>query len=170
MIINIFSGLLGLLPVSSLIERAVGQISAHAKGCLDTLIVAGKLKQYAVTHSTIKELRFFIPGSDLEIDIEYARYPGAFFQPLNQLAPDTASPIRWSDSKQVQVCVVVAVAHDRKAGNLFVHRCNQYVDVGCANTRCDPYRRPAPIKTVFDQIARKMGNAVSLRQARQTQR
>jgi hypothetical protein len=150
--ISLLSRLLGLLPVSSLFERPAGQISAHPQRRLDTLIVARKLKQCAVTHPTIKELSFFIPCAHFEIDVEYARYDGAFFQPLEQLAPDTTSSIRRSHSEKIQMCVVIAVAHDGKAGNLLVHRCNEHVDVGCANTRCDPNSCPAPIKTVFDQI------------------
>jgi len=169
MSISLFSRLLGLLPVRSLVARAAGQISAHAKRCLNSLIVAGKLKQCAVTHSTIKDLRFFIPRANFEINVEYARYDGAFFQPLHHLAPDAASPIGRSYREKIQVCVVIAIAHDGKAGNLFVHRCNQYVDVGSANTSCDPHRRPAPVEAVFDQIAGEIGNAVGVCQARQSQ-
>jgi hypothetical protein len=52
------------------------------------------------------------------------------------------------------VRVVVAVAHDGKAGNIFTHPCDEYVNVGSANTRCDALRCPAPSETVFNQIAR----------------
>ena len=139
--------------MSSLVERPAGQISAHAKRCLNTLIVAGKLKQYAVTHLTIKELGFFIARAHFEIDVKYACYDGAFFEPLKQLAADAVSSIGRSDSEKVQVRVVVAVTHDGKAGNFPMRRCNQYVDVASANTLCDPFRCPTPIETVFDQIA-----------------
>jgi len=155
--------------MSSLVERPTGQISAHTKRRLDTLIVTRKLKQCAVTHSTIEELGFFIARAHFQIHVEYTRYDGAFFQPLKQLAPDAGSSMGRSHSEKVQVCVIVAVAHDGKAGNLVVHRCNEYVDVGSANTLSNPFRCPTPIKTGFDQIAREVGNAVSLYQARQSQ-
>ena len=155
--------------MSSLVKRPAGQISAHTKRRLDTLIVARKLKQCAVTHSTIEELGFFIARPHFQIHVEYTRYHGAFFQPLKQLAADAGSSMGRSHSEKVQVCVIVAVAHDSKAGNLVVHRCNEYVDVGSANTLCNPFWRPTPIKPVFDQIAREVGNAVSLYQTRQSQ-
>ena len=155
--------------MSSLVKRPAGQISAHTKCRLDTLIVARKLKQCAVTHSTIEELGFFIARAHFQIHVEYTRYHGAFFQPLKKLAADAGSSMGRSHSEKVQVCVIVAVTHDGKAGNLVVHRCNEYVDVGSANTLCNPFWCPTPIKPVFDQIAREVGNAVSLYQTRQSQ-
>ena len=65
--------------MSSLIERPARQISAHTKRRLNTLIVARKLKQCAVTHSTIEELGFFIARAHFQVHLEYTRYNGAFF-------------------------------------------------------------------------------------------
>jgi len=52
------------------------------------LVVAGKVNEHAVAHTLIEELSSFIPGAYFQSDVEYARYDGAFLEPLKKLASD----------------------------------------------------------------------------------
>jgi hypothetical protein len=114
------------------------------------LVVAGKVNERAIAHTLIEELGSFIPGAYFQRDAEYARYDGAFLEPLKKLASDAQSSKGRSHSEKVQVCVVVAITHDRKPGNFLVNACDEYVNIGGANTRCYPHRCPTPSQTVFN--------------------
>jgi hypothetical protein len=76
------------------------------------LVVAGEVSDRAIAHTPIEELSFFVPHPHFQGDVEYARYDGAFLGPLEKSASDARSPIPRSHGEKVQVCVVVAVAHD----------------------------------------------------------
>jgi hypothetical protein len=52
------------------------------------LVVAGKLNERAIAHSLIEELRSIVQGAHFQGDAEYARYDGAFLEPLEKLASD----------------------------------------------------------------------------------
>ncbi|HYT54869.1 MAG TPA: hypothetical protein VEQ38_09160 [Verrucomicrobiae bacterium] len=71
-----------------MVQRSARQISAHPERCLNTLVVAGKVNEHAVAHTLIEELSSFIPGAYFQSDAEYARYDGAFLEPLKKLASD----------------------------------------------------------------------------------
>jgi hypothetical protein len=114
------------------------------------LVVAGKVSDRAIAQTLIEELGSLVPRPHFQGDIEYTRYDGALLKPLEKSASDAHSPIRRSHSEKVQVCVVVAVAHDRKSDNVLANACDQYVNIGGANTPCYPDRRPTPSETVFD--------------------
>jgi hypothetical protein len=132
------------------VYRPARQISAHAERCLNTLVVAGKVSERVIAHTLIEELCSFVPGAHFQVDVEYARYEGAFLEPLEELATDTFASIRRSHGEQVQVRVIVAVAHDRKPGDFRAAACDEHVDIGSANTRCDSRRGPTPSETVFN--------------------
>jgi hypothetical protein len=133
-----------------MVDRLAGQISAHPKRCLYALVVTGKLKESAITHALIKKLCSFVPRAHFQGDVEYARDDGAFFEPLKQLASDACSSVGRRHSQEVQMCVVVAVAHDREPRDVFVNTGNEYVNIRRVNTRCYPLRRPTPLETVFN--------------------
>ena len=133
-----------------MVYRPARQISAHAERCLNTLVVTGKVSEHVIAHTLIEELCSFVPGAHFQVDVEYAGYEGAFLEPLEELATDTFASIRRSHGEQVQVRGVVSVAHDPKPRNPIVNACDEHVDVGRANTRCYPLRRPAPSEAVFN--------------------
>jgi hypothetical protein len=114
------------------------------------LVVTGKVNEGAIAHALIEELGSFVPGAHFQGNLEYTCYDSAFLEPLEQLASDTCSSVRRSHSEQVQVCVVVSVAHDRKPGSVLVNACDEYVDIGGANTRCYPQWCPPPSETVLN--------------------
>jgi hypothetical protein len=114
------------------------------------LVVTGKVNERAIAHTLIEELGSFVLSSHFQGDLEYARYDAAFLEPLKKLASDACSSIGRSHSEKVQVCVVVTVTHDRKPSNVIVNACDEYVDIGSANTRGYPHRRPTPPETVFN--------------------
>jgi hypothetical protein len=114
------------------------------------LVVAGKVSDRVIAHTPIEELRSLVPRPHFQGDIENARYDGAFLEPLEKSASDARASIRRSHSEKVQVCVVVSVAHDRKPGNVLANACDQYVNIGGANTRGYTRRCPTPSETVFD--------------------
>jgi hypothetical protein len=137
-------------PWNAVVQRPARQIPAHPKRCLNTLVVAGKVSERAIPHTPIEELCSFVPRAHFQIDLEYARYDGAFLEPLEKLAPEPCSSIGRSHGEKVQVRVVVSVAHDRKPGNVTVNARDEDVNIGCANTRGYPHRCPTPPETVFD--------------------
>jgi hypothetical protein len=104
----------------------------------------------ATAHALIKALCSFVPGPNFQGDFEYARYDGAFLEPLEQLAPDTRSSIGRSHGEKVQVRDVVAIAHDRKPGYFLANACDQHVNIGGTNARCYPRRCPPPSEPVFN--------------------
>jgi hypothetical protein len=53
-------------------------------------------------------------------------------------------------SEKIQMRVGISVAHDRKPGNVIVNACDEYVNIGGANTRCYPQGFPTPLETVLD--------------------
>jgi hypothetical protein len=108
------------------------------------------MNERAIAQTLIKELGSFVPLPHFQGDVEYARYDGAFLEPLKKLASDARSSIRRSHREKVQVCNVVSVAHDRKANNFTVNACDEHVDIGGANTRCYAHRCPTPSETVFN--------------------
>ena len=132
------------------IQRSARQVSAHAKRCLDTLVVAGELNEGAIAHALIKEPGPLVFLAHFQGDAEYARDDGAFFEPLEQLPSDARPSIRRSHGEKIQVRVIVAVAHDRETGNVPANTRDDHVDIRRANTRCYSHRRPAPAETVFD--------------------
>ena len=135
---------------NSVVQRPMRQLSAHPKRCLDTLVIAGKVNEGAITHTLVEELGSFVPRAHFQGDAEYARYDGAFLEPLKKLASDACSSIGRSHSQKVQVCVVVSVAHDRKPSNVIVNACDEHVNIRGANARGYPHRRPTPAETVFN--------------------
>ena len=126
------------------------QLSAHPKRCLDTLVIAGKVNEGTITHTLVEELGSFVPRAHFQGDAEYSRYNGAFLEPLKKLASDACSSIGRSHCQKVQVCVVVSVTHDRKPSNVIVNACDEHVNIGGANARGYPHRRPTPAETVFN--------------------
>ena len=133
-----------------MVKGPARQISAHAQCCLNTLVVTGKVNEHAIAHALIEELGSFVPGAHFQSDAEYARYNGAFLEPIEQLASDACSSIRGSHREKIQVRVVVSVAHDRKPRNVIVNACDEHVNIAGANTRRYPLRRPTPLETVLD--------------------
>src|SRR5262245_4510706 len=133
-----------------MVDRPATQISAHPKRCFYALIVTGQLKERAITHALIKKLCSFVSRAHFQGDAEYARDDGAFFEPLEKLASDACSSVGRSHSQKVQMRVVVAVAHDRKTSDVFLNAGDQYIDIGGANTRRYPSRRPTPLETVLN--------------------
>jgi hypothetical protein len=123
---------------------------AHALRRLNPLVVTGKVNEGAIAHAPIEELRSLVAGANFQGYPEYARYDGAFLEPLKKLASDPCSSIRRSHSEKIQVCDVVSVAHDPKARNVIVNARDEYVNIGSANTRCYPHRRPTPLETVLN--------------------
>jgi len=73
---------------NSVVQRSARQIPAHAERCLNTLVVAGKVNEHAIAHTLIEKLGSSIPGAYFQRDAEYARYDGAFLEPLKKLASD----------------------------------------------------------------------------------
>jgi hypothetical protein len=114
------------------------------------LVVTGKVNERAIAHPLIEELCSFVPGAHFQGDAEYARYDGALLEPLKKLASDACSSIGRSHSEKVQVRVIITVAHDRKASNVVVNARDEDVDIGGANARGYPHRRPTPAETVFN--------------------
>jgi len=114
------------------------------------LVIAGKLNERAIAHSLIEELRSIVPSAHFQGDAEYARYDGALLEPLEKLASDARSSIGRSHSEKVQVCILVSVAHDPKPRNVLLNACDEYVNLGGANTRCYPHRCPTPSETVLN--------------------
>jgi hypothetical protein len=114
------------------------------------LVVAGKVSEGAIAHTLVEELGSFVRGAHFQVDAEYTRYDGAFFEPFKELASDARSPIRWSHGEKIQVCDVLSVAHDCEPGKIIVKGCDEYVNVGSANTRCYPHGCPTPSKAVFN--------------------
>jgi hypothetical protein len=114
------------------------------------LVVAGKANERAVAHTLIEKLGSLVPRAHLEGYTEYARYNGAFLEPLKKLASDTRASIRRRHREKVQVCVVVAVAHDRKPGIVPVNACDKHVYIGSANARRYPRRCPTPSQAVLN--------------------
>jgi hypothetical protein len=92
----------------------------------------------------------FVPRAHFQGDLEYPRYDSAFLKPLEKAAADAGSPIGRRHREKVQVCDIIAVAHDCKAGNFFADISYKHVNIVGVNTRCYPRWRPAPLKTVFD--------------------
>src|SRR5215510_6837473 len=133
-----------------MVDRPTGQISAHPKRCLYALIVTGKLKERAIAHALIKKLCSFVSRAHFQGVGEYARDDGAFLEPLKKLASHACSSVGRSHSQKVQVRVVVAVAHDRKTGDVFLNAGNEYVNIRSANTRRYSPRRPTPLETVLN--------------------
>jgi len=76
------------------------------------LVVAGEVSEHAIAHMLIEELSFFVPHPHFQGGVEYARYDGAFLEPLQKSASDASPSVPRSHGEKVQVCVVVAVAHD----------------------------------------------------------
>ena len=136
--------------MTDVIQRPARQISAHPKRCLKTLIVAGKASERAIAQTLVEELCSFVPGAHFQGDRKYARYDSAFLEPLNEMASDAGSSMGWSHCEKIQVCVVVSVAHDRKAGNVIVNACDKHIDIRGTNTRRYPHRRPPPSETVLN--------------------
>src|SRR6266850_2269737 len=153
-----------------MVQWPAREISAHAESCLHTLVVAGKVYQRAIAHAFVKELGSFVPRAHFQGNGEYARDDGTFFEPLKKLASNTQATISRRHSEKVQVRVVIAVAHDRKAGNVTVHACDEYVDIGSANTSCYSHRCPTPAETVLNQVPRQIGKGWRVRRSRQSQR
>jgi hypothetical protein len=114
------------------------------------LIVSGKVNERAITHALIEELGSLVLSAHFQGDLEYARYDTAFLEPLKKLASDACSSIGRSHGEKVQVCVGVSVAHDPKPSNVIVNARDEYVDIGSANTRGYPHRRPTPAETIFN--------------------
>jgi len=114
------------------------------------LVVAGKVNERAIAQTLIEELCSFVPRAHFQGDAEYPRYDGAFLEPLEKFASDACSSIGWSHGEKVQVCVLVSVAHDPKPRNVLVNACDEYVNIGGANTRCYPHRCPTPSETVLN--------------------
>jgi hypothetical protein len=52
------------------------------------LVVAGKVHERVIAHTLIEELGSFVPRAHFQGDAEYARYDGAFLEPLKKLASD----------------------------------------------------------------------------------
>jgi hypothetical protein len=52
------------------------------------LVVAGKVNEGAIAHALIEELGSFVLRAHFQGDAEYARYDGAFLEPLEKLASD----------------------------------------------------------------------------------
>src|SRR4029453_14824031 len=144
-------------------------ISAHAESCLHTLVVAGKVHQRAIAHALVKELGSFVLRAHFQGDGEYAPEHNLFFEPLKKLSSDTQSTISRRHSEKVEVRVVIAVAHDRKAGNVTVHAGDEHVDIGSANASCYPHRCPTPAQTVLNQVPRQIGKSGSFCRSRQSQ-
>src|SRR5262245_5732651 len=113
-------------------------------------VVVGKVRERDIAHTLIEELCFFITGANFQGYAEYPGHDSAFLEPRKQLASDASSSIGQSHSQKVQVCDVVAVAHDRKTDNFTVNACDQYVSIGVANASCYPHRCPSPAQTVFN--------------------
>jgi hypothetical protein len=114
------------------------------------LIVSGKVNERGIAHALIEELGSFILSAHFQGDLEYARYDSAFLEPLEKLASDACSSIGRSHSEQIQVCVGVSVAHDRKPSHVLMNACDEYVNIGSANARCYPHRCPTPAETVLN--------------------
>jgi len=133
-----------------MVNRPAGQISAHPKRCLYALIVTGKLKERAIAHALIKKLCSFVSRAHFQGDLENARDDGALLEPLEKLASDACSSIGRGHSQKVQMRVIVAVAHDRKPGDVFLNAGDDNVNIRGANTRCYPLRCPAPLETVLN--------------------
>jgi hypothetical protein len=108
------------------------------------------VNERAITHALIEELGSLVLSAHFQGDLEYARYDTAFLEPLKKLASDACSSIGRSHGEKVQVRVVVAVAHDRKPGHFLANACDQHVNIGGANTRGYPHRRPTPAETIFN--------------------
>src|SRR5262245_27569237 len=126
------------------------QISAHPRRSLNTLVIAGKVNEGAITHTLVEELGSCVLRAHFQGDTEYARYDAAFLEPLKKFASDACSSIGRSHSQKVQVCVVVAEAHNRKPSNVIVNGGDEHVNIGGANARGYPHRRPTPPETVFN--------------------
>lgn len=152
-----------------MVQWPAREISAHAESCLHTLVVAGKVYQRAIAHALVKELGSFVFRAHFQGDGEYARDDSALFEPLKKLASDTQSTVSRRHSEKVQVRVVIAVAHDRKAGNVTAHAGDEHVHIGSANTSCYPYRCPTPAQTVLNQVPRQIGKSGSFCRSRQSQ-
>src|SRR5215475_2501617 len=133
-----------------MVDRTAGQISAHPKRGLYALIVTGKLKERAIAHALIKKLCSFVSRAHFQGDAEYARDDGAFLEPLKKLAAHACSSIGRSHRQKVQMRVIVAVAHDRKTGDVFLDAGDEYVNIGGANARGYPLGSPTPLETVFN--------------------
>jgi hypothetical protein len=114
------------------------------------LVIAGKVSDGPIAHTLIEELRSFVPGAHFQGNAEYARYHRAFLEPTKKLACDTSASVRRSHGEEVQVRVVVSVAHDRKPRDAIANACNEYVDIGGVNAGCYPLRRPTPSQIVFN--------------------
>jgi hypothetical protein len=108
------------------------------------------LNERAIAHTLIEEPGFFVLRAHFEGNGEYARYHGAFFEPLEKSASDAGSSIGRRHGKKVQVCVVVSVPHNRKPNNVLANACHNYVDIGRANTPGYQHRPPTPSETVFN--------------------
>jgi hypothetical protein len=74
--------------LNPVVHGSARQISAQAERSLNTLVVAGKLSERAIAHTLIEELGSFVAGAHFQGDVEYARYDGAFLEPLKELASD----------------------------------------------------------------------------------
>jgi hypothetical protein len=114
------------------------------------LVVARKVNERAIAQTLIEELCSFVLRAHFQGDAEYARYDSGFLEPLEKLASDARSSIGWSHGEQVQVCVLVSVAHDPKPRNVLANACDEYINIGGANTRCYPQWCPTPSETVFN--------------------
>jgi hypothetical protein len=104
-----------------MVRRTARQISAHAERSLNTLVVAGKLKERAIAHALVEELGSFIPGAHFQGHVEYSCYDGALLEPFKQLPGDARSSIGWSHSEKIEVSDIFAVAHYREPGNIAVN-------------------------------------------------
>jgi hypothetical protein len=132
------------------VYSAARQISTHAERRLAALVVAGKMTERAIAQTLIKELGSFVLRAHFERDPEYARYDGAFLEPLEKLASDAGSSVGRSHGEKVQVCVVISVTHNCKPGNFDADASDKHVNIVGVNTRCYTQWCPTPLKTVLN--------------------
>src|ERR1044071_8790773 len=132
----------------SLLHRLAAKIATHAQGCFDTLIVTGKLKQSAITHALVETLCALVARAHFQRDVKRAADPRAFFEPFEKSTADTETAVAWRHREQIQMRVVVAIAHDREASDALTDAREQHVGVGRADARGDASWRPAPVQSV----------------------
>ena len=59
------------------------------------------MSERAIAHALIEGLCSWVPRTHFQGDGEYARYDGAFLEPLNKLASNAESSVGRSDSEEI---------------------------------------------------------------------
>lgn len=153
----------------SVFARRTTYFPLHTQRCLHALIITGNVIKRVIAHSLIEEPGAIVAGAYLQCDAGDAGNNRTLFEPLKKLSSATQAPVWRNHSKEVQVRPIIAVTHDSKAGNMRAATCDDYVDIGGADTRGHPGRCPPPFETVFNQVARQVGDRAGLWRPRQAQ-